>query len=409
MAGQEGGPRGIAPRELRVLLPGEQATERRITPELLLLDNRSEDSARLRSYWNIQRADGELTLEWDCDDARQRPPLRAAQLRSISTGANEESYESYGGIFNDKGIKRIAVVAHFDGDTERKGHSPEGCGGLEAKRKQKANEAPREGGVFNYVRESIAHEDPIMQAIISADQISRYTDKPILAAACNHLTGEIFPVALFQQRGNGPQLILSSVRIGDIIDGRYKPEEIYAKGLPRLDRNDPLLRDFYTYFAENGDQMRKLNDKYPNLRDRMKVQNPDAIVISSQTRPLRTRYYDTFGDPGVAFEITIARCRKTLEASARITTKAIREALEQAHYAMTHAMDNRGKDNLPFRDTRTVLIETVHMEESRKIAESLAATEFGARWLSEGNAVIIAEVRSGEIVDNKIEYFKPTS
>lgn len=409
MAGQEDGPRHINPGELGILPAAELTTERRITPEMLLSDNKSEDSRRLRKEWNVLRADGTLVLEWDCDDARSRPSLRAAQIRSISTGGDEESYESYEGLYNDKGVATIAVVVHYDKETERKGKAPEGCGGLGVKKKQQANEAPTLGGAYEYVDKKVAHHDPLVQALITADQISKYTSKPVLAAARDHLTGSIKPIALFQQKEDGAQLIYSAVRVGSILDGSYKPEEIYSNGVPVLERGDPALKDFFMFFAVNEHETRRLADRYPDLRDRMKVQNPSAIVISTQVRPLRTRYYDTFGDPGAAFEITIARCKKNLEASTRITNKAIQEVLEQAHYAMTHAIDNRGKEGKDFRDTRTVLIETVHIDNSRRIAQALAETEFGARWLTEGNDVIIAEVRGGEIVDNKIEYFKPTS
>ncbi|MCL6096554.1 MAG: hypothetical protein M1444_02605 [Patescibacteria group bacterium] len=409
MAGLEGGSKGIDPRELGVLPAAELTTERRITPEMLLLDNKSQDSRRLRIEWNALRADGQLALEWDCDDARNHMSLRIAQIRSISTGGDEESYESYEGLYNDNGVRIIAVVFHYDKETEKKGKAPEGCGGQGVKGKQQANEAPTLGGAYGYVDKKIAHRDPLIQVLKSADQISKYTSKPILAAARDHLSGRISPVAFFQQREGEPQLIYSAVRVGNVLDGSYKPEEIYANGVPVLDKSDPILKDFFMYFAENDYEVRKLAEKYPDLRDRMKVQNPDALVISTQVRPLRSKYYTTFEDPNKAFEITIARCRKTLEASTRITNKAIQEVLEQAHYAMTHALDNRGKEGKEFRDTRTVLIETTHIDESRKIAQALAETEFGARWLSEENDVIIAEVRGGEIVDNKIGYFKPTA
>lgn len=409
MTGAEGGPRGINPGELGVLPQTERTTERRITPEMLLLDNKSHDSRALRMAWNALRADGQLVLEWNCDDARNHISPRVAQIRSISTGGDEESYESYQGLYNDKGIRIITVVFHYDRETEKKGKAPEGCGGQGVKGKQQANEAPISGGAYGYADKKIAHKDPLIQVLKSADQISKYTDKPVLAAARDHLTGKIRPVAFFQQREGEPQLIYSAVRIGNVLDGSYRPEEIYANGVPVLDKSDPMLKDFFLYFAENEFEARKLAERYPDLRDRMKVQNPKAIVISTQVRGLRSRYSSTFSEENEAFEITAARCRKTLEASARINNKAIQEALEQAHYAMAHALDNRGKEGKEFRDTRTVLIETTHIDESRKIAETLAETEYGARWLAEGNDIIVAEVRGGEIVDHKIEYFKPAA
>lgn len=406
MAGPEGRLRGIAPRELGVVLPSEQATERRITPELLLLDNRSENSVRIRKQWNIWRADGTLTLEWDCDDARRRPPLKAVQVRTISIGGDEETYEAYEGLANDKSIERIAAVTHYDGETVKNGVVPTGCGGQDAKGKQKTNQAPTEGGVYDWVREKIAHDDPVVQAIISAARISRWTTKPVLAAICNHLTGEIFPLAIFQQGKNGETNIHSSVNLGDILDGSYRPEKIYERGIPHLDITDPLLEAYATYFAENQHEVATLADKYLDLRNRMKVQNPDAIVISTQTRPLRTRYYDTFGDPGVAFEITAARCRKSIEAPTRITKSTIDEILQQLDYAMKHSLNPKGRD---FRNTRTILVETTHLEESRRIAQAIAKTDLGITWLAEGRSIIIAEVRAGEIADNKIEYFKPAA
>lgn len=407
MTGREAEPQDISPRELGIT-PSELTAETRITPGLLLADNKSESSRRLRREWDVQRADGELTLEHDCDDARNYLSLRTAQRRSISIGGDTASSEAFTGLFNDPGIKRIAVVIHYDRETVRKGKAPEGCGGLEVKKKQKCNEAPKQGGAYGYVDRSVPHEDPIIQAIKSADQTSRLTTKPILVGARDHLTGEIRPISLFQEDENGVQLTYSAVRVGDILDGSYNPEEIYANGMPFLDKTDPMLRTFYTFFVDNEYEVRTLADRYPDLRDRMKVQNPKAIVISTQVRPIRTRYRDVLGGPGTAFEVTIARGRKTLEAASRITNKAIEEALCQAHYAMSHAMDNREKAGKPFRDTHTIIVETTHLDESRRIAQALAQTDYGARWLNEGNDVIIAEVRGGEIVDGNIEYFHPT-
>lgn len=403
MTGPEFGKQGV---DANISKISERETGKIITPSTLLVDNRSERSVRIKKQWDIWRADGTLTLEWDCDDARRRPPLKAAQVRTISIGGNEETYEAYEGLANDKSIERIVAVTHYDKDTLRKGTAPGGCGGQEAKRKQKANEAPSEGGVFDYVREKIAHDDPVVQAIISATRISRWTTKPVLATICNHLTGEVLPLAIFQQEEDGDTNIHSSVNLGDILDGSYRPEKIYERGIPHLDITDPLLEAYATYFAENQHEVATLADEYPDLRDRMKVQNPDAIVISTQTRPLRSRYFELFKDPGAAFEITAARCRKSIDATTRITKSTIDEILQQLDYVMKHTLNPEGED---FRSTRTILIETTHLEESRRIAQAIAETDLGITWLAEGRSIIIAEVRAGEIVDNKIGYFQPAT
>jgi hypothetical protein len=381
----------------------EQAIARRIiTCETLVADNKSDHTASLNAEWELIRLNGQLTLEWNCDDARSRPSRKTAQVRTIAIGGDEETYESYKGLINDKSVKLITTVAHYDGDTVGIGIAPTGCGGQDAKLQQTKKLLPTEGGALGWVDKKVGHHDPVVQAMISATRISSLTDKPVLAAVRNHLTGEVLPLAIFRRNTNGTIDIHTSVDIGDCLQGSYRPEDIYKKGMPHLEKDDPLLVEYSTYFIDNMKYVGELKEqiqKDPGVYTRLKTQDPDAIVISTQTRPLVTRYSGLFTQPGSAFEITAARSKKSTEAQTPITNKAIREILDQLDYAaMRNALNPEGHG---FRRTRTILIETTRLEESRRIAKSIAETELGIRWLSEGRQIIIAEVRGGKIVKDE--------
>ncbi len=389
----------------------EPETRKVITPETLLADNQSEASHKLRRIWEIARAHKQLTLESDCVEPRVYPTLKVAQLRTVANGANGETYEAFEGLINDESIQRIAIVTHRDKETDKKGVSPEGCGGLHVKKKQKANEAPTKGGAHAFVHEKVYHEDPIIQAVVSAYRISHWTTKPVLAAIRDHLSQEILPLAIFQ-RGEGQEFpdIYShpNVNVAAILAGEYQPEKMYKTDeVPHLDVIDPRLDAFYTYFLDNKNDVIELARRHKNLRDKMKVPDADAIAISTQTRPLRTIHLETFGDPGTAFEVTAARCGKNVSSAARrISEEAVEEIVQQAAYAMGRALDPKDKG---FRKTRTILIETPRMAESKEIAQAIAETELGANWLAEGRKIIVAEIRSGKIVDHQIEYFQPAA
>jgi hypothetical protein len=393
---------------VRHMSPIEQAIASRIiNRETLIADNESTHTVTLNTEWEEIRRRGQLTLEWDCDDARSRPSRKTVQVRTIATGGDDETYESYKGLINDKSVKLIVTVAHYDGDTVELGVPPTGCGGQDAKLKQTRNLLSREGrSSLRYVHEKVSHHDPVVQAMISASKISCLTDKPVLAAVRNHLTGEVIPLAIFKRNANGTNDMHSSVSMRDCLEGSYRPENIYKNGMPYLEKNDPLLAEYSDYFNDNMRYVGELNnliENNPDVYNRLKTQDPDAIVISTQTRPLVTRYSGLFTEPGSVFEITAARSKKSTEAETPITNTAVKEILDQLDYAMNNALNPEGHG---FRRTRTILIETSRLEESRRIAQAIADTELGIRWLSERRQIIIAEVRGGKIVKDELRKHK---
>jgi hypothetical protein len=372
--------------------------ENMITPQSLLEDNQSEEAKIREKEWETNRKNGKLIAVFTCGDARifVPSPEQTISVRSIATGGSKKPYEA---LLNSPGVKCIVVLSHHDGDTATPGQKPTGCGGLAAK--EEANNHKDQHytkGIGDYIEHDVRYPDPVIQALISAEEIASETDKPILAATQDHLTEEIFPIAIFELRGNRKTTLIN---FGKIADSLYHPSEFYANGIPILP-NEFLTEEFSQFLEENKQEVARLEKEYSTLREKQKVQNPKMVVLSTDIRSMRIRYPQSSQEPGSLFKLNMPRKKDNLGVS--IDPNNLIKSLEQAEYPLSHAVKNYGDNSKPFSLTDRVFLETGDIKLSHTLAEKLAQESWMKEWLAlPDHKIIIAQSNAGK--SNDIKYF----
>ncbi len=367
-----------------------------ITRDALLADNHSKEADELRAKWMENRRAGNLYLLDACGDARVRlpQPERYVTRKTIAAGGQIESK-----ILTSAGIKFAVVASHFDGGIFASGHMPTGCGGLGAKDKalKERKPTPRKG-IGVYIEGNVKHPDPLIQALLSANKITKETNKPSLAVAQNHRNGKIFPFGVFLP-GQNP---ICDVNLIDLFS-KYNPEEIYAKGIPELERR--LIPDVFKDFLDAYDaQVKELLLSYPSLTEMLKVQNPRMIVLSTEIMSAKIRYPEIAAFPGILFKVHLPRIKNGTDVS--IDPEKLEDVVNQIEYAIPQAVDHFGKPNESFSNTDRFLIETDNIELSRKVALRLAEEEWMKKWLAlPEHQILIVQAQEG--ISNIIEYFVP--
>lgn len=366
-----------------------------ITPQDLLRDNQSDEAKRREKSWEENRGNGKLRAIFTCGDARiwTPSPEKSISVRSIATGGSKKPYEA---LLNKPSVECIIVLSHHDGDTATPGQRPKGCGGLAAK--ENTNGENHTEGIEDFIEHDVKYPDPIIQALISAEDIASETDKPILAASQDHLSGEIFPIAIFEKRGNKKTTI---IKFGGITDSLYNPAEFYANGIPSLP--DVLITDQFRHFLEESKQeVEKLKIDYPNLREKQKMQNPQMVVLSTDIRSMRVRYPKSSEEPGILFKLNLPR--KKVGPKVDIDPKDLIKSLEQIEYPLAHSVKNYGDSSKSFSLTDRVFIETGDIKLSERLAQELSEKPWMKEWLHLPNhKIIIAQSNAG--TSNDIRYF----
>ncbi|MDP2638316.1 MAG: hypothetical protein Q8P26_04620, partial [Candidatus Levybacteria bacterium] len=188
-----------------------------ITPKALLEDNHSTNSEQLRKTWEENRRRGNLTVYFTCGDARiwTASPEESTSIRSIAAGGSKYPYSD---LVNNRGVGQIVVLDHHDGDTAEPGQIPSGCGGLAAKEQFNGHQDKAEKGIAEYIKHEVKHPDVIVQALLTAEEIAMQTQKPVMAATQDHLTEEVFPIAVFSEGGLQK---LTAIHLNDILGNLY--------------------------------------------------------------------------------------------------------------------------------------------------------------------------------------------
>lgn len=367
-----------------------------ITPEALYADNQSIEARELSAKWEEHRNKGNLWAVVACGDARVMIPKpgRIISIRSIFEGGKKE-----GQIFVSPGVEFVPVISHIDGETIVHGKRPSGCGGSAEKEKaiNGSSEKPIEG-IRYYVENNIQHPDPIIQAALSARDITRATGKPSIAIVQDHLTTKAYPFATFFPKGHRNS-ISSDLDWVSLVEG-YNEKEIYANGLPELDSKD--LPEFVEFLDACEEQTRDILSAYPNLKEMQKVQNPRMVIISSKLPSVRTRYPRTTRVPGSIFKLHMPREKNG--SKIEITGAMQREIIYQAQYPLGHSVEHNGKPGEPFSKTDRVLIETSDINASRNLAAELAKRPWMKEWLElpDHHIIVIQNVVG---ISNLIEQF----
>ena len=274
------------------------------------------------------------------------------------------------------------------------GETPEGCGGLAAKRE----ELP-EGPLGTFIGKDIVSEDILVQALYSAAATSRRAgNKTTLATLQDHDTGRLLPIAVF----TGGDTIVSSIHLEDLLN--FDPRKIYSDGIPELQGNK--IPDIFDAFIDaHAVRMENVRQEYPNLREMQRVQNPATVVISSESRPLQELYPETFGRPGSVFKISIPR--GSIDSVAPIEGSPRELAIGQALYPIGNSVGNFDTEG-PFADTNTVLIETSNLDVSKALAREMMSYEEMRLWMKlPMRRILTSEMIEGQL--QRVVVYDPTN
>jgi hypothetical protein len=377
------------------LLPGNESM---ISPDALFIENRSKEAARLREIWDQNRRKGKLTCFFTCGDARilTPSPEGSIAIRTIATGGSKEPYSN---LLKNRGVEQIVVLDHHDGNTVKPGQKPTGCGGLAAKEQSNGHFGTQvQEGINDYIEHEVKHPDLIIQTLLTAEEISMHTNKPVMAATQDHLTEVIYPLAVFLQGGLQK---LTTIHLNDIAGNLYDPSHLYSDGIPVLD-DKFLPPNFMQLLEANRKETALLQKLYPDLQQKQRIQNPRMIVLSTDVRSMRVRYPKTSKTPGSLFKLNIPRKKEKLHTD--IDPKDLIRTLNQAQYPIEHALKNFNNPAQPFSQTDTVFIETGDVELSRNLAKEITKKPWMQKWLKlPKRQIILASTHAG--VSYKIEYF----
>ncbi len=374
-----------------------------VTIQLLEDDNHSLEAFENRREWQHNKHAGKMHVVFGCGDARNSltSPKKSYGLLSIAAVGEAEPFVQ---VMEYEGVEDVAVVAHFDGeDTTIESMQNEGlpgCGGLGEKLKMLKDGAPANlEGVSGYVHNRVKHPDPIIQSSLTAQEITHLINKPALAAVQDHRTGKLHIVGCYwRQNGMFLSAVNNDLEFSDINPANYDPSKLYAKGIPSI--NPDALPDVFSNFREYAYENQKMVDEmkrnYPDIKDRLKVQNPHTMLLTTQLQPAKLRYPATLDEPGSYFKLTIARSKDRHNNFREISEKDLRDSLDQTEYPITHAVKNHGDKSQPFSKIGTFLIETGDIDLSLSLAKSAMRRSWMKEWADfEEHHIIAAEVKGG--------------
>lgn len=401
-------PQGTDMRPAYMLRPYDRGVfidlhEHVITPELLLAQNRSEETSLRLSEWEGAKARGELVATWLCADARQVVPVASSVLvRSIAAAGDPTPYQR---LVEKPGTGAVVVLSHYDRTKFKPGEIPPGCGGrgayaaLVSERIQKGDLPDQ---LMNFVQ-NMDHADPVLQAMQTSVRIATYTDKPVLTGVLNHrIAGDVKSQMLFQRDGS-TQRVHSAVDLALLMNGGYSvdPEEMYKDGIPSLKRDDgvwqqPEIDSAYgRFFAELNGLDAYMTDVYGNYEERLIDQNPRMAVVSTDVRPMQVTI-PAMQQPGSFFSVRVPRRVESGQVVA--DAEGVMNSLGQLQYALMESILHAGEDRGDFRDLGKVVVLTEDIDLSNRVAATLAGMDVGQAWLRIGNNAILAgQMNDGEL------------
>lgn len=377
---------------LRHIERGKMQEELKITPETLYDDNNSPLAKSNREKHNEAKRKGDLTAWYKCSDARGN----TVGLNTISWGSVAGADEPGINFARHKDTRDSVALSHFDGDTVKPGEMPKGCTGLRVK--GEIGKAGNQKGVKRFISENVKHSDPLIQAWCSAANIATLNGKPALAAAQDHLTLQIYPIALFLPQEDGGMDVRTKVNIRDIIDGNYDPRRIYEHGIPTISESR-LTGRFIEMLQENARDRQEIYSRYPNLKKTQKIQQPRIAFLSTEIMSIRTQYPDTASIPGSWYKVIIPR-NKIEGGSEDVTEENFRKSLDQLELAMSEGVSNCGDPDKPFSNTDHLVVQTESLDLSKKLALRAMQEESVREWSKlDGREIIIVQAISGIISD----------
>src|SRR3989344_9098521 len=313
-----------------------------VTADNLWLDNHSPEANETRAAFDERTARGQLTGLDGCADPRMWTPGDIS-VRNIAGALVPPSL-----VVSGKAINIWNSASHFDGETVEEGVMPKGCGGLATKAAlgDRHIETP---GIQRYASRIILHQDPIIQAIRTAEAIAALSGKPTLATAQDHLTLRLYPLAYFIFE-DGEELSRSAVPRRYLNVDNYDPKIIYANGIPFL-KPENVPDVFQELLDRNRQQARDTLSRYPDLRDMQKVINPRIILLTTEIRSARVKYPTISSVPGSMFKIHLPR--EKVGSSVVVSRRNLESAIDQLNYPVPHSITNQDDPAKPFHNTDT--------------------------------------------------------
>lgn len=371
-----------------------------ITPQSLLKDNHSPEARSHIRRWHEAKSAGLLTATDSCSDARVSMTaafgtIPVLSLRSIASAHVRPDGDPFEWVYKHNATNRAVVLEHFDGETVVPGQAPQGCGGLGEKGKIKEQRIGT-GDIrtaFDYVRERIAHEDLVLQAITSAARVASHSRVPVLAALIDHRDLQMYPIAQISGQTLSPSHFISKISLDDILN--YDPSRLYKNGIPFMDLNG-IPGPFADLIEANKTQHEKLM-RDDSFYKNQKIQDPGTVIISTDIRPAGIRYPKHYSKPNTSF---IVRLPYSKDRGLHINPEDLSEAVAQASYALSHATS--AAPGQAFASTSNLLIETPDMGLTRVITQAIMADPTVSAWQKAKKGQIIgAEVISAKVT--KIE------
>lgn len=371
----------------------------RPTAEFLLNDNASPVADANRARWEAARREGRLTLVQACSDSRTLifDQNEAVVIRYIGGAIPVQPYTK---LINHRSIGGVMVMAHFDGNLVSPGKSPSGCGGLKEKERQiNGGTIEATEGIEHFVENHIATSDTILQACILAGATAEHTEKPVLAAAQDHLDGTVYPIAVFTNHG---RRVITAIPARLLYSTQHDPKEIYTEGIPYLDDGE-LPDELFSCLEQNRAQVAELKRKFPNLRKIQTTQNPSMLVLTTDIRPVAMRY-PSLNVPGKVFCLSVPRDKSEIDSTVQISREALVAGVNQADFPIGMALANQGDLTKTFSQLNTFFVETRNFEKSRWAAEQLTKKEWMKKWIAiPGNKILVGETQAG--IASRIEVF----
>ncbi|MDH7475928.1 MAG: hypothetical protein QHH09_00450 [Microgenomates group bacterium] len=358
-----------------------------------LLEVNQEDEAQINlRLWQEakERKQGELTLVILCSDARLNSiwimggNILVASVSNIAANGETEPFKY---LIRHKGVGRVVVVGHYDGKKLEENGVIAGCGGVDARQQITNEDQPPADELTAFI--SRIQPDSLKQTVAIVKQVSRLAgDKPVYGIAVDHLTLMAAPIA---------QSIVNERKERAIIYPQIIDNEGELGQIPALEEGS-LTTEFLEIIEKNTQLTTARLMADPGFAERQKVQNPRAVVLSTSPIPIGLRYPPLFGCPNTAFVVRLPIEKLTEIASSprvKIRAKDLKQAITQLYYPIKHAIyANEGQS---FFDTKTLIIETSSLEESKRIAQQLIADPLIQEWIKQrGGKIIVTEVKSGK-------------
>ena len=327
------------------------------------------------------RTNENITLEWDCIDARkvQLLPWETIYFNTIANGGDPAKLEA---ATNSPVVKQILVVSHNL------------CGGRIAKSQQVSQgiHTPDLHSLSGYVSREIDHPS-IIQSGVQAKKLSRLTSKQVAAMVRNHEDGTLRVLAVFNRTDGG----ISSNMSDEIFDQPAPVNPEHDNEIPYMKFNS-LPEDIQEFLIRHEQERQAFFAAHPQGVPKMIEHNPRIAQIATNLRASNL-WIPEIALPGEIVRLTVPR-HKIPKVNGEKTTvlnpKELQLVWQQIEYAIGNAIQGRDVQNAPFRDTNTIFIATPRYELSEEIAMMLAEHPFTHPWLTnEQNKVILAEDRSG--------------